>query len=242
MNALVPPRFATRAAARAMGIFLAVVVGLSMAGVSRAEAPSPKHPLPVEPTRFVLVLDKSGSTEGERHHRILESSNALVASLSPGSQIAVVAFDSQATVISDFVSLTDAGRQQLVSRIAEIIPRGGTDMLAGVEKGLELLAGQPGVILLVSDGYQTGQGADPLPESVWGDPARALARKSRQSHATIHTIGLGPDVEADPLLLLMARETGGAFHGVREASDLMKQFVSLASLWGSFWTRSAPAQ
>lgn len=191
---------------------------------------------------YVLVLDKSASTTGDRHDRMVESANALIASLPTNCQLGVVVFDSHASVLVKMQSLTDARRSEIATAIAAMNPQGGTDMIAGTAKALEMLGAQGGAILLVSDGYQTGISASPLPESNWGPPAREVARRARSNGVIIDTLGLGPDVQADPLLQLLANETGGNFYGVRESSELLAQFVSIASLRGRFWQRKDGAE
>lgn len=191
------------------------------------------------PCCLVLVLDTSGSMEEDRRlERLKGSTSALVVSLPEGSLVGVVTFNHEARVLVPLTRVLDSKRNAVLDPVHKLRAEGGTDILAGLGKGIELLAATGGTVVLVSDGLQTGQGDKPLPESVWGKSARGLARRAKERGITVHTIGLGPEVEADPLLRLLAGEAGGQFFGVRKAEDLVSQFVGLAGQIGRHWRRS----
>ncbi|HEV3005670.1 MAG TPA: vWA domain-containing protein, partial [Pirellulales bacterium] len=193
----------------------------------------------VEP--LVLLLDKSGSMRQDgRAERLLDAVAALLASLPAGSDVAGVAFDTQPRLVLPRTRLTDENRSKLVDYF-RCEPKGGTNVLAGFEEALKLLAGG-GRVVIVSDGLQTGAGKDPLPETGWGPAARDLTRKARRLGVVVHAVGLGPDVEADPLLMLLASDTGGRFYAVRQPEDVLAQFVALAGELGSFWRRDEPGE
>jgi hypothetical protein len=220
---------------------LAVILGLGASTSSEEPSTASQSPGAAAksgPCRVVLVSDVSGSmAEDRRWQRLAASTAALVMSLPDGSEVGVVLFHHRARVLVPLTRLTDDNRGGLLAPLDRVTPEGGTDILAGLERGLDLLDGG-GSVVLVSDGLQTGDSDVRQPESVWGEPARALARRARKLGVTVHTIGLGPDVAADPLLRLLASGSGGQFFGVREARDLLAQFVELAGQLGRFWTRS----
>lgn len=191
------------------------------------------------PCCMVLALDTSGSMdEDQRLERLKGSTSALVVSLPEGSLAGVVTFNHEARVLVPMTRILDSKRDAFLDPVRNLRAEGGTDILAGLGKGIDLLAPTGGTVVLVSDGLQTGQGDKPLPESVWGKTARDLARRAKERGIAVHTIGLGPDVEADPLLRLLAGEGGGQFFGVRKAEHLVSQFVGLASQIGRYWRRS----
>ncbi len=66
---------------------------------------------------------------------------------------------------------------------------------------MKLLSPKGGVILLLSDGLQTGAtGNTPWPRAKWEPPAKALSEQARKNAVLTHTIALGPDAAADELL------------------------------------------
>ncbi|HEY7308547.1 MAG TPA: vWA domain-containing protein [Gemmataceae bacterium] len=221
---------------------VAVVLGLAAPGVA-GESSGRIHTAETgvrgsRSCRLVIVADVSGSmAQDQRWQRLAASTAALIVSLPDGSEVGIVLFHHSARVLVPLTRLTADNRDRLLAPLDRVKPDGGTDILAGLEQGLNLLDGG-GSVVLVSDGLQTGDSDTPQPESVWREPARALARRARKLGVTVHTIGLGPDVAADPLLRLLASGSGGQFFSVREARDLLAQFVELAGQFGQFWARS----
>jgi len=186
----------------------------------------------------VFVLDTSGSMAGENAESQVESVGVLIPCLPATMSVGVVTFNHEARVLHPLTPLPEVDRGAWIEELRGVAPNGGTDILAGVQRGLELLE-TGGALVVLGDGFQTGNGKDPQPQSIWGESARSLAERARIHGVVIHSIALGPDVEADPLLQLLAADTGGQFLAVREARDLVSKFVSLASQFGSYWVRSS---
>ncbi|MGO9109720.1 MAG: vWA domain-containing protein [Thermoguttaceae bacterium] len=194
--------------------------------------------------RLVLVLDVSGSMKEEgRFDRMIEAASALVVSLPEDAEVAVVRFHSVPSVLVPQTRLADADRRRVLETIQnQAPPEGGTDILAAAKMGLDLLGDGHGHLVVLSDGYQTGDGTALIPQSVWAPQARELTAEARRRSVLIHSIALGPDALADSLLHTLAAETGGGFHPVRIPADLIKEFVGLASEIGRFWRCSQPGE
>jgi hypothetical protein len=189
--------------------------------------------------RVVLVLDKSGSMEGERYERLSDAVTAALAILPDSTEVAVVVFDHQAKVLAQTAKLTAKGRQELVKAVASVRPEGGTDILAGIEAAVNLLTPKGGIVLLLSDGLQTGStGSTPWPREKWEPPAKALSAQARKYAVVTHTIALGPDAAADALLKELARSTGGQHWKISKPDELLARYVEIAAQMSSFWLRS----
>ncbi|XP_072199415.1 calcium-activated chloride channel regulator 4 [Excalfactoria chinensis] len=132
-----------------------------------------------------LVLDVSGSMG--LNNRITNLRTAadvfLRQIIETGSKVGIVTFQSTASVKSPLVQITsDATRQ----RLAQYLPTtagGGTEICAGIEKGLQI----------INDAINTTYGSEIVLLTDGEDPSMSLCReKVRESGAIIHTIALGP--------------------------------------------------
>src|SRR5438094_550386 len=151
--------------------------------------------------RVVFVLDKSGSMEGERYARLSDAVTAAIAILPDGAEVAVVVFDHEAKLLSRTTKLNVKSRHEIIKTVTAVKPEGGTDILAGTAEGVKLLSPKGGVVLLLSDGLQTGAtGNTPWPRAKWEPVAKTVSEQARKSDVVTHTIALGPDAESDELL------------------------------------------
>jgi Mg-chelatase subunit ChlD len=175
---------------------------------------------------LVLVLDCSGSmSEGVQGSaapkEAIAGESAILAmrALSAGDLVGVVAFNDAAGWVVPLQANdhpTEAARA-----VREIVPRGGTDICAGLAAAYDALASvgpdRAAVkhVLLLTD----GRSAD-------GD-YQGLIDRMRKAHITLSTIGVGDDVDA-ALLDRLARAGGGAYHAVTDPTRLPQVFIKEA--------------
>ena len=175
---------------------------------------------------LVITLDSSGSMRqafffgsdprGERR----TAAKRLVGRLLSGDRVAIVDFDDRSRVL---LPLTPVGEPDARRRAREAIDQvdndGFTSLDAGLTASLDVLRPTRGDnrskhIIFLTD----GQG-DYTPERYSGDAA---------SGVTVHTVGLGDDVDAS-LLSAIASSTGGSYYPVGDASDLVAVFDRIYS-------------
>ncbi|XP_035692460.1 calcium-activated chloride channel regulator 1-like [Branchiostoma floridae] len=151
--------------------------------------------------RIVLVLDVSGSMDGEPILLLSQVATRFIRNtVSFGSSVGVVTFSSTASIRHPVVSVnSDAVRNDLIAAIPTSA-RGGTCIGCGLRKGIEALEAtgppQGGVILLITDGEETDSPhiSDVIPE---------LLRKE----IIVDTVAISQN--ADAKLESLAEETGG---------------------------------
>ncbi len=159
------------------------------------------------PRRVVFVLDRSGSMSGAAMAQAKRAVEACLGALSPEDRFGIVAFDDQVDVMSPRLVAGDtAGRSTAHGFLRDIDARGGTELLAGVEKAARLLRPEGGEILVVTDGQVFG--------------TESLVAQARREGVRIHCLGIG-SASQDRFLSLLARETGGTsrFLTARERVD-----------------------
>ncbi|MEO0229785.1 MAG: VWA domain-containing protein [candidate division WOR-3 bacterium] len=175
--------------------------------------------LPPPPrVNLVLILDKSGSMEGEPIENLKKAVKEILNQLDDEDRISIVLFDSEARVL---VSNTPASaRKELRTRVEDIFPLGGTSIDEGMELGLqeaEKFLGEDVVswMILLTDG-KNDHGDD--------NKCLELARVARKKGINISTIGLGR--KWDPKLLEQISDfSGGKMYYVDNPEDLKEKFL-----------------
>src|SRR4051812_31503638 len=116
------------------------------------------------PLNICLALDQSLSMRGEKMERVSDAARYVFSQLGPHDVLSIVAFNDRATV--GLPAQVNPLMNEVYKAIDGIIPRGGTEMAAGLRAGLEeLLHGRARVgraissLLLLTDGRTYGDEA-----------------------------------------------------------------------------------
>lgn len=145
---------------------------------------------------LLLVIDRSGSMEGEKIEMAKDAAKAAVELLSPRDYAGVVAFDDQAFWVAEMGSAAD--RDSILQRIATIQPGGGTNIAAGLELGFSQISASPAKlkhVILLTDGVSTP------------GPFYELTTRMAEEKITVSTVAVGED--ADRKLCEQIAEWGG---------------------------------
>lgn len=161
---------------------------------------------------LVLVIDKSGSMNGQRIEMAKESARVTTEVLSPKDYISVVAFDSEATV---FVRpQRAANKMRISSDISRLTSGGGTHIYPGLKEAYEILQGinaKVKHVILLSDGEAPTEGI------------AELVSDMRSARITVSAVGVQG---ADRNLLTMITEAGeGRLYMVEDIGQLPKIFM-----------------
>ena len=147
----------------------------------------PPDPTAVRPTRTLqVVLDRSGSMDGDRIEGAITALLALVDRLDPTDNFGVVTFN---TAVKPTVPAGPlANKAAVKDAIASIYADGGTDLSAGYLRGVQearrVVGEAGGTLLLISDGHANAGVVDP----------EALGRIGADAHhhgVTTSTLGWG---------------------------------------------------
>jgi Ca-activated chloride channel homolog len=167
---------------------------------------------------MVLVIDRSGSMQGQKIEMAKEAARAAVELLGPNDKIGIIAFDAEWHWISEMHPCSD--KAYVLDRISRIEANGGTRILPALEAAYEALVGLGATarykhIILLTDGIDNVSG-----------PGEFLDQAGRMSAArlTLTTVGVG--VEADKNLLeQMARAGGGRNYQVDDPASVPQVFA-----------------
>lgn len=190
-------------------------VVLKVALQAAERKPTAKRP----PVNMALVIDKSGSMQGERIRQARQAALAAVDRLRDDDIISVVAFDDNVTVL---VPATKASNRDTIRRGIEQIQAGGmTALFAGTSKGAAevrkfLEREHVNRVILLSDGQAN---VGPNSPGALGELGGSLMKDG----ISVTTIGLGLGYNED-LMVRLARESDGNHAFVENANDLVAIF------------------
>jgi Ca-activated chloride channel family protein len=165
----------------------------------------------------VLVLDTSGSMEGQPITDARGAALAMVDTLTDGDHLAVVAFGSRVEVLLPATELDADNRKKARKSLEAMKAEGTTDLAGGLRAGIEQAQkylDPHGInrIVLVGDGVPNDESA-----------IRPLAAQAASQAIPITVLGLGPDYN-ETLMGAVAQLSGGQFHYVRESSEVATFF------------------
>lgn len=155
------------------------------------------------PTALVVVLDTSGSMEGEKIVEAKRAVRAMVEQMRDDDAIAFVRYDDRA-VLEQPLGLLRDNRRALLARLDALRAGGGTNIASGLEAGLEAVRGGMGDdvrrvqrVVLVSDGLDAGR-----------TQAENLANEGAERGVTVSSVGVGLDFDESYLGAIASRGHG----------------------------------
>ncbi len=184
--------------------------------ITAAEGKEQQRPLEV-----AVVIDRSGSMQGEKLHYARQAAAHLVDLLSARDRAAVVMYDNEIEVVSPSMVMTAEKRAGMKAAIQRISSRGSTNLFEGWLRGCRVIADSEGRehfkrTLLLSDGL-ANQGLTNLDEIA--THVRELA--AREISTSCFGIGLRYN---EHLLEAMANAGGGGFHFLEAMSAIPAAF------------------
>ena len=176
------------------------------------------------PKRLALVVDRSGSMDGQPLTEALKCVLHIANRMTPADQIAVVVYDDK---VDTLVPLTPMVSADAVRQATAHVESGGsTNLFAGWKEGaVQLEGGIPQSIsrvLLLSDG-QANSGITDV------DLIQKHCEKWLSKGVSTTTVGLGRSFNED-LMIAMARAGGGLQYYGQTAADLYDSFDEEFSL------------
>ncbi|MCA9057915.1 MAG: VWA domain-containing protein [Planctomycetaceae bacterium] len=162
---------------------------------------------------MVLVIDKSGSMDGEPIEMAKSAARSAVELLGKRDQVAVLAFDGDTYVISEMQSA--ANSTKISDEIARIDAGGGTDMYPAMEMANEMLmttSAKLKHVILLTDGV-----------SAAGD-FQGLAQQMASAKITVSTVAAGSGADT-ALLEEIARLGKGRYYYTDDPASVPQIFA-----------------
>jgi Ca-activated chloride channel family protein len=187
---------------------------LRVAVTAQADASDRRLPL-----NLCLVLDHSGSMQGQPLETVKSAALGLIDQLTPDDRLAVIAFDHQAKLIVDNQAVRNGGA--IAKQIQQLKPAGGTAIDEGIKLGIQEAAkgkdDRVSHIFLLTDG-----------ENEHGDNDRCLklGQVASDYGLTIHSLGFGDHWNQD-VLEAIADAASGSLTYIEDPSYALAAFSQL---------------
>ena len=171
------------------------------------------------PINVAIVLDRSGSMQGEKIEKAREAAISALDLLKHDDIVSIIAYDSDVNVLVPATKLTD--KEQVKSVIRAIQADGNTALFGGVSKGaaeVRKFMDEKHVnrIILLSDGLANVGPSSP------GELAD-LGNSLKKENISVSTLGLGLGYNED-LMVQLAAKSGGNHQFIENAAELADVF------------------
>jgi Ca-activated chloride channel family protein len=194
-----------------------VTVSLNLAAARLPELDTP----PTQAADLVIVLDRSGSMEGEKLNDARQAVIGLLDQVSPEDRLALVTYSNAVQTQSGLVLMDDANRRQLTSAVAQVYAGGGTNLGGGLKRGIDLLMRAPSSerqrkLILISDGLANHGITDPI-------ALGRMASAAVEHRFSISTVGVGLDFN-ETLMTAIADQGAGHYHFLENPQTFARVF------------------
>ena len=169
------------------------------------------------PVNVAIVIDRSGSMQGEKIAKAREAAIMAVDRLNADDIVSVAAYNDTVSVLVPATKVSD--KDAIRAGIERLDANGSTALFAGVSKGAEevrkfIARSRVNRVILVSDGLAN---VGPSSTSSLADLGASLAKE----RICVTTIGLGLDYNED-LMTQLARKSDGNSGFANSSADLVR--------------------
>ena len=152
---------------------------------------------------LICIIDVSGSMyDNNKMTLVKESLKILVKMMNENDNIALVQFSSSAKIIQPFINMTIENKKYIIDKIENLEASEGTNILEGLNKGLELLTkdysdgDRVASMILLSDGYDLYESS----RSTVKEFKKTIIKSGKDNYIfTLHSFGYSQD--HDPILM-----------------------------------------
>lgn len=174
------------------------------------------------PTDLTVVLDRSGSMDGEKLGNARAAIRELVSQLGALDRFALVTYSDGAQLRIPLGDATPEARERWLATVGDINADGGTNMSAGLDLALATVTparatGRNARVILISDGL-ANQGDASL-EGLLG-----RAQRATRAELPLTTVGVGADFN-EGLMTALADAGGGNYYYVQQSTELGPVFA-----------------
>jgi Ca-activated chloride channel homolog len=172
------------------------------------------------PLNLAVVVDRSGSMEGEKINAVKQALARLIDQLDARDRLAIVMFDDRVELLVE--STPVESREALKAKLSLIWARGSTDMASGLRAGFAQVALNGGVAgvsdrVMVFTDAQTNTGDTDTETFI------ALAADNAQRGVGLTVFGVGIDLNQD-LVLAISKLRGGNYFYLKDAAKISTVF------------------
>ena len=182
---------------------------------------------------LLCVIDISGSMKGKKLSQLKFSLKSIISFMTPKDRLCIILFNDKANIYLDLAFMTEETKTKYLEKIEKITARGGTNILSGLIKALEVLKEEKKkennnepmeqmrvkCIMLLSDGYDNDYNTQEITNEVKN------FTKGQHLSFTLHTFGYGDDYDSE-LMSKLAIIRDGSFFAVENIDKVQDYFVN----------------
>lgn len=172
------------------------------------------------PVNLSIVLDRSGSMQGQRMENAIAAASGMMRRLRDGDTVSVVGYNTSTQVFLPPTRIDAGNRELALSSLRSIDAQGNTCVSCGIETAMDLLArgqtGQVQRILLLSDG-EANTGIRDV------EGFRRLGDRARGMETAVSSIGVDVDYN-ERVLFALSQSSNGRHYFVDDPSGLPRIF------------------
>lgn len=186
-----------------------------------ADIPSTEK-LPPKPVDLVVVLDRSGSMEGQKIHDARKAILNLLERLSRKDRIALISYANTVHTVSPLVYVNAHNFNILTGDTVRIQAGGGTNLGGGLQQAVRMLMGDRSTtrqrkVILISDGLANQGIIDPV-------QLGAMASNGPEYNFSVSTVGVGYDFN-EMLMTTIADHGGGNYYFLEDPQSFARVFT-----------------
>ena len=174
---------------------------------------------PEQAADLVIVLDRSGSMEGQKLSDARQAVIGLLDQLGPDDRLALVTYSNGVQTQSALVPMNEANRRRLTAVVERVHAGGGTNLGGGLKRGMEMLMQTTGTlrqrkVILISDGLANQGITDP-------NALGRMASAAVENRFSISTVGVG--LEFNEMLMTAIADQGAGHYTFLEDPQVFAQ-------------------
>jgi Ca-activated chloride channel family protein len=173
------------------------------------------------PVDLVVVLDRSGSMNGQKLSDARRAVIYLLERLGPKDRLSVVTYSDRVDVLFPLVQVNSSSRERLKALVRTITARGGTNLGSGLQNGIAALLQTAAdrrqrKVILISDGLANHGITGPI-------QLGAIAAEASEHNLGISTVGVGYDFN-EMVMTTIADHGAGNYYYLESPRDIAGVF------------------
>ena len=162
---------------------------------------------------LICIVDVSSSMEGSKMNLVKESLEYLVDLMNDDDSFALITFADNAELINDFTIMNSNNKSQILKNINSLTAWGNTNILSGLEKGLDIIKKDYSTGNMVCSMILLSDGEDNYNYNLVTTFKNYISSEGKDNYSfTLHCFGYGDGHNSDLMSKISLIREGGYFN------------------------------